>query len=130
MTASIFYQKKVDMSTNMEKKQHILTVDTSNININYSGSEKVNDNVIGIFSEGASENSQHRSTSSTVSDVIVINQFKVTSPVTNETYTSDWLYHVQLNDVDYDTLYSYSIQIVGKSDGVDNDIITNIYFSS
>jgi hypothetical protein len=38
------------MSTNMEKKQHILTVDTSNsnsnnnININYSGgSEKVND---------------------------------------------------------------------------------------
>jgi hypothetical protein len=48
----------------------------------------------------------------------------------NETYTNDWLYHVQLNDVDYDTLYSYSIQIVGKSDGVDNDIITNIYFSS
>jgi hypothetical protein len=114
----------------MKKKQHILTVDTSNININYSGSERVYDNIIGIFSEGASESSQHRSTSSTVSDAIVINQYKVTSPVTNETYTSDWLYHVQLNDLDYDTLYSYSIQIVGKSDGVDNDVITNIYFSS
>jgi hypothetical protein len=52
------------MSTNVEKKQHILTVDTSNININYSGSEKVNDDTIDIFSEGTSESSQHRSTSS------------------------------------------------------------------
>jgi hypothetical protein len=46
------------------------------------------------------------STSSTVSDAIVIihNQYKVTSPVMNETYTSHWLYHVQLNDLNYEIM--------------------------
>mmetsp|Transcript_20203 Transcript_20203/g.24893 ORF Transcript_20203/g.24893 Transcript_20203/m.24893 type:complete len:378 (+) Transcript_20203:26-1159(+) len=47
---------------------------------------------------------------------VILNQYQSTSPKTNETYTSDWIYHVLLDNLDTDALYWYSIQVFNRSE--------------
>ena len=60
----------------------------------------------------------------------VVNQYKIKSPLTNETYTSDWLYHVQLDDLDADSLYSYSIHIYQRHPQTKNEQYNGSYLRS
>lgn len=50
----------------------------------------------------------------------LVNQYNFTSPMTGETYTSDWLYHVPLNNLDGKMEYWYYVQVRSK-DGLHNE---------
>jgi len=51
---------------------------------------------------------------------VVIRQYNTTSPVTNEMYMSDFIYHVQLDHLDAATTYWYDID-VKKAKAANND---------
>jgi hypothetical protein len=48
-------------------------------------------------------------------DDVVIRQYDTTSPITLERYSSDYIYHVALDDLEGDSEYSYTISVQARS---------------
>ena len=126
---SILYQKIDDnnshshMNTYNEQKKVFLVLDhpnydTSTTTTSNSGSYTDYSNFFDTTDDQYQTTSSYRRemethTVSSPSSSIV-NQYKVRSPKTNETYISDYIYHVQLDNLDYDSTYTYSIQVEQK----------------
>lgn len=113
LDVSITYQQEVGRTINtnhqfgvQKEKQSVFVIDHESTLMTSNHENQDNQDTV-----ATSTTRTHAASESSSSMTSVINQYTTKSLLTNETYTSDYIYHVQLNNLKTNTIYSYSIQV-------------------
>ena len=98
LTVSVLYQRVQNSDIGGNVQQTFFVIDNDHYHDTTIDQQTIMDAVPSSISSSALSTS-------------VINQYTLKSPLTKETYTSDYIYHIQLSDLEIDSTYTYSIKV-------------------